>query len=321
LDIVRQIMEAMYTINNYEVAIIGAGAAGCAAGIYAGRSGIKAVLFDEGMGGGLAATAPKIENYPGFESISGMELSQKFVEHAKKYVDFRAGEKVVDIKKNGNDFTISTTADKKYSVKAVILCTGATHKKLGVKGEMELSGKGVSYCATCDGFFFKGKKVVVVGGGNTALLDAIYLQQIGCKDVEIIHRRDVLRAEEALQKEAKEKGIVFTLNSVVKSINGKEMVKSITIENLADKREKEIRVDGIFIAVGEVPQNEIAKMLGVELDDQGYVVVDRWQRTNVKGVYAAGDITGGVRQIVTACAEGAIAALTSAEVLGKKYPY
>ncbi|HDD57228.1 MAG TPA: thioredoxin-disulfide reductase [Thermoplasmatales archaeon] len=300
--------------------MIGAGAAGCAAGIYAGRSGIKVVLFDEGMGGGLTATAPKIENYPGFESINGMELSQKFVEHAKKYVDLHVGEKVEEIKKTDSGFSI-LTSEGTYSVKAMILCTGATYKKLGVKGEEEFAGKGVSYCATCDGFFFKGKKVAVIGGGNTALLDAIYLKQIGCKEVYLIHRRDALRAEEALQKEGKEKGITFILNTVVESINGKDAVESVVIKNLRNDEKKEMKVEGVFVAVGEEPQNEIAKKLGVKLDEHGYVVTDVWQRTNVKGVYAAGDLTGGVRQIVTACAEGAVAALSSTEVLGKKYPY
>jgi len=272
------------------------------------------------MGGGLTATAPKIENYPGFESINGMELSQKFVEHAKKYVDLHVGEKVDEIKKTDSGFSI-VTSEGTYSVKAMILCTGATYKKLGVKGEEEFAGKGVSYCATCDGFFFKGKKVAVIGGGNTALLDAIYLKQIGCKEVYLIHRRDALRAEEVLQSEGKEKGITFILNTVVESINGKDAVESVVIKNLRNDEKKEMKVEGVFVAVGEEPQNEIAKKLGVKLDDQGYVVTDAWQRTNVKGVYAAGDLTGGVRQIVTACAEGAVAALSSTEVLGKKYPY
>ncbi|HEC94530.1 MAG TPA: thioredoxin-disulfide reductase, partial [Thermoplasmatales archaeon] len=199
--------------------------------------------------------------------------------------------------------------------------TGATYKKLGVEGEKEFAGRGVSYCATCDGFFFKEKRVAVIGGGNTALLDAIYLKQIGCKEVYLIHRRDTLRGEEVLQKEAKEKGIKFILNSVVKSINGGDTVENVTIKNMLTNKEEKVEVEGVFIAVGEEPQNEVAKKLGVKLDDHGYVVTDTWLRTNVKGVYAAGDITGGVRQIVTACAEGAVAALASTEVLGKKYPY
>ncbi|HID25596.1 MAG TPA: thioredoxin-disulfide reductase [Thermoplasmata archaeon] len=306
--------------DEYELAIIGAGAAGCAASIYAGRSGVKAVMFDEGIGGGMTSTAPEIENYPGFDSVSGLELSQKFVEHAKKYVDFHMGEKVEDIKKKDNGFIIATSYGS-YNVKAVILCTGATYRKLGVEGEKEFVGKGVSYCATCDGFFFKDKRVAVVGGGNTALLDAIYLKQIGCKEVYLIHRRDVLRGEEVLQKEAKEKGISFVLNSVVKSINGKDTVESVTIKNMLTDKEEEMEIEGVFVAVGEEPQNWVAKRIGVKLDDHGYVIVDRWQRTSVEGVYAAGDVTGGVRQIVTACAEGAVAALSSTEVLGKKYPY
>jgi thioredoxin reductase (NADPH) len=302
-------------IEDYKVAIIGAGAAGCAAGIYAGRAGVKTVIFDDGKG--LISTAPRIENYPGFESITGIELSQRFIEHAKKYANIRVGERVKEVKKEDRNFVVSTSSHS-YKVKAVVLCTGVTPKKLGVEGEERLLGRGVSYCATCDGFLFKDKKVVVVGGGNTALLDALYLQQIGCKDVELIHRRKTLRAERVLQREAKEKGIILSLNSIVRSINGKERVESVTVEDLENKEEREIKADGVFVAVGGEPRNELAKMLGVRLDERGYVVIDREQRTNVEGVYAAGDLTGGVRQVITACAEGAIAALSSIEEVGKK---
>jgi thioredoxin reductase (NADPH) len=159
--------------KEYELAIIGAGAAGCAAAIYAGRSGIKSVLFDGGMGGGLTNTAPKIDNYPGFHSITGLELMKKFIDHAKIYTDLHLGEIVEKIERNGGSFTVKTPKGK-YKVKAVILCTGTTYRKLNVTGEKEFSGRGVSYCATCDGFFFKNKRVAVVGGGNTALLEAIY---------------------------------------------------------------------------------------------------------------------------------------------------
>ena len=306
--------------EDFELAIIGAGAAGCAAAIYAGRSGIKAVVFDRGMGGGLTFTAPKIENYPGFPEISGAELTNKFLEHAKRYADFHLGEEVSDIEKRDDGFVVKTSKDD-YLVKAIILATGSKPKKLGVEGEDELSGKGVSYCATCDGFFFRGKKVAVVGGGNTALLDAIYLKQIGCKDVYLIHRRDMLRGEKVLQEEAKEKGVKLLLNRVVKKIEGKEKVEKVILENKNSGNEEILEIDGLFIAIGEDPENRLAKILGLEMDEYGYVKVDRSQRTSLKGIYAAGDITGGVRQIVTACAEGAIAALSSTEALGKKYPY
>jgi thioredoxin reductase (NADPH) len=306
--------------KEYELAIIGAGAAGCAAAIYAGRSGIKSVLFDGGMGGGLTNTAPKIDNYPGFHSITGLELMKKFIDHAKIYTDLHLGEIVEKIERNGGSFTVKTPKGK-YKVKAVILCTGTTYRKLNVTGEKEFSGRGVSYCATCDGFFFKNKRVAVVGGGNTALLEAIYLKQIGCKEVFLIHRRDLLRGETILQNEAKEKGVKFILNTVVKQIKGKDTVERLVLEDVKSGEEKSLEVEGVFIAVGEIPQNELALGLGIKVDDHGFVITDKYQRTNVKGVYAAGDITGGVRQIVTACAEGAIAALASTEVLGKKYPY
>ncbi len=310
----------MDIISDYEVAIIGAGAAGCSASIYAGRAGIKAVVLDREMGGGLAATAPKIENYPGFPSIGGMELTQKMLEHAKSYADFHLGEDVEKVEKNNEEFII-TTSQAKYKVRAIVICTGTTYKKLNVPGEKELSGRGVSYCATCDGFFFKGKSVAVIGGGNTALLDAIYLKQIGCKEVFLIHRREVLRGEKILQREAQESGINIILNSRVKSINGKELVESITLEDTKKSTEREMKVNGVFVAVGEEPQNKIAKDLNLKLDKDGYIVTDKAQRASLKGVYAAGDITGGLRQIVTACAEGAVAALNTTEVLGKKYPY
>lgn len=307
-------------MDDHELAIIGAGAAGCTAGIYAGRSGIDAVIFDRGMGGGLILTAPRIENYPGFMEITGAELSSRFLEHARKYADLRLGEEVTDIKRDGKGFILKTTKGE-YGVRAVILSTGSKPKKLGVEGEEGLHGKGVSYCATCDGFFFKGKRVAVIGGGSKALLDAIYLKQIGCKEVYLIHRRDVLRGERILQEEARDKGVRFLLNRIVKRLEGEDRLERVTLEDKVSGREEVIDLDGAFIAVGEEPENGLAKILGVELDENGYIKVDEGQRTNIRGVYAAGDVTGGVRQIITACAEGAVAALSSTEILGKKYPY
>jgi len=305
---------------DYELAIIGAGPAGFSAAIYAVRAGIKTVVFEKGFGGGLAAISPKIENYVGFESISGMDLMEKMKQHASKYTDIHFNEEVKKIVKTNDKFTIETNK-KSYSVKAVILCTGTEYKKLGIPGEKELSGKGVSYCATCDGFFFKNKKVAVVGGGNTAVMESIFLKQIGCKEVALVHRRDQLKAEKIYQDEAREKHVQILLNKIVEKINGKETVTSLNLIDAVNNKKSVLDVDGVFISVGETPQNDLAKQLKIKLDEQGYVVVDRQQRTNVKGVYAAGDITGGLRQVVTACAEGAIAALASTETLGKKYPY
>jgi thioredoxin reductase (NADPH) len=305
---------------DFELAIIGAGPAGYSAGIYAARAGIKTVVFDKSGGGGLALLSPNIENYAGFESISGTELMEKMKQHAEKYVDINFFEEVKKIEKIKYKFNIETDKEK-YKVGAILITTGAEHRKLNVAGEKELFGKGVSYCATCDGFFFKGKKVAVVGGGNSALIEAIYLKQIGCKEVYLIHRRDQLRAEEAYEKEAKEKQVKILLNKIVENIAGEQKITHLDLKDTSNKEKSKLQIDGVFISIGEIPQNELAKQLKIKLDDRGYIIVDKQQRTNIKGVYAAGDITGGLRQIITACSEGAIAALATTEALGKKYPY
>jgi len=305
---------------DYELAIIGAGPAGYSAAIYAVRSGIKTVVIDKGMGGGLANLSPRIDNYPGFESISGLDLMEKMKQHASKYTDIHFGEEVKKIERLDDKFKVMTS-NKTYNVKAVILCTGTEYRRLNAPGEKELVGKGVSYCATCDGFFFKGKKVAVIGGGNSALIEAIFLKQIGCVEVFLIHRRDRLRAEQVYQDEAIAKGVKIIYNTHVVSINGIQKIEYLEVIDVKSNKKSKLPVDGVFISVGEEPQNMLAKQLGVKLDEKGFVIVDKQQRTNIKGVYAAGDITGGLRQVVTACAEGAIAALASTEVLGKKYPY
>lgn len=305
---------------NYELAIIGAGAAGYSASIYAGRSGIKTIVLDKALGGGLGVVSPKIENYPGFESISGFDLMEKMKKHASKYADIHFNEEVKKIEKTKNEFNIKTEKET-YSAKAVLLCLGTDYRKLGAPGEKELTGKGVSYCATCDGFFFKDKKVAVIGGGNSALIEAVFLKQIGCKEVYVIHRRDQLRAEKSYEDEAIEKGVKIIYNTIVKSIKGEQKVESLEIHDVKTDKISNFPIDGVFVSIGEVPQNELAKSMGVKLDEKGFIITDEQQRTNVKGVYAAGDITGGLRQVVTACAEGAVAALTSTEVLGKQYPY
>jgi len=305
---------------DYELAIIGAGPAGYSAAIYGVRAGIKTILFDKGFGGGLAAVSPNIENYPGFESISGMELVEKMKAHASKYTEINLSEEVQNISKKKEIFTIKTNK-KSYNVKAVILCTGTEYRKLGAPGEKELQGRGVSYCATCDGFFFKNKKVAVVGGGNSALIEAIFLKQIGCEEVFLIHRRDQLRAEKSYQDEAVEKGVKIIYLTRVESINGAEKLEYLELHDVKSDKKTNLSVDGVFISIGEEPQNQLAKDLAVKLDEKGFIIVDGQQRTNISGIYAAGDITGGLRQVVTACAEGAIAALASTESVGKKYPY
>lgn len=304
----------------YELAIIGAGPAGYTAAIYAVRSGIKTVVFDKIGGGGLANISPNIENYPGFESITGLDLMDKMQKHALKYADIHFMEEVTSIQKNKDAFIIQTNQTT-YTVKAIILCMGTEYRKLQVPGEQELQGKGVSYCATCDGYFFKDKTVAVVGGGNTAVIEALYLKQIGCKQVYLIHRRDQLRAEKAYQKEAEQNQITILYNTHIKKIHGKQNVETLELHNIKSDKKSTLPVNGVFISIGEEPQNTLAKNLQIKLDEKGYIIVDKQQRTNIKGIYAAGDITGGLRQVITACAEGAIAALATTEVLGKTYPY
>jgi thioredoxin reductase (NADPH) len=303
-----------------ELGIIGAGPAGCSAAIYAVRSGIKAIIFDKGFGGGLAAISPNIENYAGFESISGIDLTEKMKKHTTKYTKINFNEEVKKITKINDKFIIETEK-KKYTTKAVILCTGTVYRKLNIKGEKELAGKGVTYCAVCDGYFFKDKEVAVIGGGNTALVEAVFLKQIGCKKVYLIHRRDQLRAEKAYQEDAIKKGVEIIYETHVKGIYGNEKVEYLGLRNVKNDNVSKLPVDGVFVSIGEEPHNIIAKTLGCKLDENGYVNVDRLQRTTIKGVYAAGDITGGVRQVITACAEGAVAALSSMETLGKQYSY
>jgi thioredoxin reductase (NADPH) len=285
------------------------------------RAGIKTVLFERGNGGGTAAIAPNIENYAGFQSITGAELMEKMKQHAEQYVTIHEYEEIVDIKKQDDLFILTTSEDKTYQLGAVVIATGTEHRKLDAKGIQKFEGRGVSYCATCDGFFFKDKVVCVVGGGNSALIESIYLKQIGCKQVYLIHRRNQLRAEEAYETDAKNAGVEFILNHVVDEVKGDQVLDAIVLKHVKTGESKTIKTDGLFVSIGVIPQNELAKKLGVELNQWEYIKVDCQMRTSVAGVYAAGDITGGLRQVITAAAEGANAALTSTEALGKQYPY
>ncbi len=306
--------------ENYELAIIGGGPAGLTAGIYGQRSGVETIVFDDGLGG-IVTEAPMIENYPGYKKIEGMELATKFREHAEEYCTVKIGMRVAAIAhdEETNGFQL-TTSDETYRVMAVVIATGTTHRTLGIPGEAELKGRGVSYCATCDGFFFKDRDVVVIGGGSSAVMEALYLHGVGA-NVAIIHRRDRFRAEEFLCRECELLEIPVIWDSTVEAIEGENAVEQVRLKNKKTGETTTRKADGVFISVGELPQTELAKQIGVELDEHGYIATDRNMRTNVKGIYAAGDVIGGVRQIVTACGEGTTAALTALEVLGKQYPY
>lgn len=301
--------------KNYDLIVVGAGPAGMTAGTFGARSGLKTLVIEKGISGGLSNEATEIDNYPGFRMIGGMELAEKMKEQTAEYAAIKELEGVnkIEIREKEKKMVVFTEKDL-YISNAVVLCTGTKKRKLGVKGENEFLGRGVSYCATCDGFFFKDKSVIVVGGGNSAVRGALYLKNVGCA-VTLIHRRDKLRAEQYLQKNLEKAGVHILWNSVVKEIKGGKAVRSVVRYDKKRKIEDELAVDGVFVYVGEEPVNALATQMGVKLDENGYIITDKSQRTSRERVYAAGDITGGVRQIVVACAEGAIAATSAYEDL------
>jgi len=295
-------------MEEYDLVIIGGGPAGLTAGIYAGRQGMNAVILERMTGAGSGYMVPLMENYPGFEVTSGKELLEKMRKQVEKHIPIKNMEEVKEIRENSLGDISLTTSQGEYRAKSVIISTGSHHRRLNVPGEYEFLGRGVSYCATCDGPLFKEKSVVVVGGGNAAVQEAIYLKDLDC-DVTIIHRRDELRAEKYLQNKLKEHEIPVIWDSVVEGINGEVVVNSVSILNRKTQEKKDLTTDGVFIAVGEEPLNKVAQSAGVKLDKEGYIVTDKYQRTNLPGIYAAGDITGGIKQWVVACSEGAVAAL------------
>lgn len=300
-----------------DLVIVGAGPAGLAAGIYAARSGLDSVILEKAVIGGQVAITPVVENYPGFANIAGTRLMDIMAAHAREYATINVGEAVEELKV-GKHLEVVTNKGL-YLAKAVILTTGSSWKKLGIPGEDRFFGFGVHYCATCDGYMYKNKKVAMVGGGNTALTDALYLRNQGA-DVTLIHRRDAFRAEKHLQDAVAREEIPVLWNHVLKEIKGdKEKATSIVLENTEDGGTQEMELDGVFIAIGHTAENDLAQQIGLNLEPDGSIRVDRSMRTNIPRVYAAGDVTGGVRQIVTAIGEGSTAAITAFEDLANPY--
>lgn len=290
--------------------IIGSGPAGYTAAIYAARAQLKPLQFTGEEPGGQLTWTTEVENYPGFEDgVQGPELMQKFRKQAERF-----GTEVLDAKVDKVDFSSRPlkvfSADKEYTAKSVIISTGASANWLGLENETRLKGKGVSSCATCDGFFFKDKDVVVIGGGDVALEDAIFLTKV-VRSVKVIHRRDCLRASEFMQRKAKEnKKIEFIWNSEVIDVLGDQKVSGVKIKNTKTNEESEIACEGMFVAIGHHPNTEIFKGQ-IELEDKlGYIVLKQGSRTNVEGVFAAGDVADFTyRQAVTAAGMGCIAAI------------
>ena len=299
-------------MEKYDIIIIGAGPGGLTAGIYAGRQGTRNLIIDRDLAGGLGREVPEMENYPGFDNVSGLELIEKMKAQAIRNCDLHEMEEVTEIIKTDDDeyhFTVKTAKDE-YKTKTVILATGSSHRHLNAKGEEEFKGKGVSYCATCDGFFFQGRDIVMVGGGNSALQEALYLNNLGA-NVTLIHRRDEFRAQKHLQDQIKEAGISTILNATVEEIKGEMLVESVVLKDTQTGELSEHPTSGVFISVGYIPHTELAKQLGVELDESGHIIIDTDQKTNVDYVYAIGDVCVGLKQWVVACGEGAVAATSA----------
>jgi thioredoxin reductase (NADPH) len=307
-------------MESWDLIIVGAGAAGLAAGVYGVRSGLKTLIIEEKLAGGTTADAPLVENYLGFQSINGMELSQKMADHARSAgVTIKEFEKVISLGLKGEK-KIVNTSKAAYEAKAVIIASGSYYRELGVPGEKEFRGRGVSYCGLCDGPLFKGKRVLVVGGGNSAVMTALYLAGLA-SEVKIAHRRDVFRAEEALIGDLKEKKNIEVLWSTeVKEIHGEKVVKKALFLDRRTGETKELAVDGVFIQVGESPNSQAAKEAGVAVDENGNIIVDALQHTNIPGVYAAGDVANHpVKQIGTAVGQGITAAVEAYGFIRRPY--
>ncbi|MGR6607102.1 thioredoxin-disulfide reductase [Bacillus velezensis] len=292
----------------YDVIIIGAGPAGMTAAVYTSRANLSTLMIERGIPGGQMANTEDVENYPGFESILGPELSNKMFEHAKKFgAEYAYG----DIKEivDGKEYKKVKAGSKEYKARAIVISAGAEYKKIGVPGEKELGGRGVSYCAVCDGAFFKNKELVVVGGGDSAVEEGVYLTRFASK-VTIVHRRDKLRAQSILQARAFDnEKIDFKWNKTVKEIheeNGK--VGRLTLVDTVTGEEEEFKADGVFIYIGMLPLSKPFENLGIT-NEEGYIETNAQMETKVPGIFAAGDIREKtLRQIVTATGDGSIAA-------------
>ena len=300
-------------MRSVDVLIMGSGPAGLAAAIYTGRAMLSTVVCERDyMSTGQIVESDCIDNYPGLPNIEGYELGEKFKAHAQAYGTEFIEDEVIKIEKSANgSFVIKFKSDNLLSVKAIIYAAGASHRKLGIDGEFALRGAGVSYCAVCDGAFFKDKTTVVIGGGDTALGDALLLSKI-CKQVFVIYRGEKLRAAKSLQNKANDTvNIDIIYNAIPTSFNGDKHLSSISLKNTKTGKTAELNAEGAFIAIGSNPNSQILKGL-VELDKSGYVVADETGKTSVSGIFVAGDVrTKALRQVVTAVSDGANAAISA----------
>ena len=301
----------------YVIGIVGGGTAGRTAAIYGQRAGKKTVIIEGGNFGGQITSSPNVENYPGIASVSGSEFSMNLLDQAMKLGTETVVEKVTGIREEDGIKVIETTG-KEYPCRSIILATGVTHRHLGVPGEEKLTGAGVSYCATCDGAFFRGRDVAVIGGGSTALQDAEFLSDY-CRKVYLVHRRDEFRGEESIVRRLREKeNVEFVLSATVKEIPGDTMVEGVILNNKKTGEEIRLDVAGVFIAVGQIPQNEQFAET-VKLDASGFILASEDCMTSHPGIFAAGDCrTKEVRQLTTAAADGAVAALAACKYVAEQ---
>lgn len=298
----------------YDIGIIGGGTAGMTAAVYGQRAGKRTIMI-EGMNyGGQITVSPKVENYPGIASVSGAEFSMNLLDQAMGLGAETELEQVTGIHEEGG-LKVIETEGKEYPCRTVIIVTGVSHRHLGLEKEEKLMGAGVSYCATCDGAFFKGKDVAVIGGGNTALQDADFLSNY-CNKVYLVHRRDEFRGEAGLVEPLKKKdNVEFVLSATVKDILGENVVEGLVINNKKTGEDFQISVSGVFVAIGQVPDNQAFSGL-VDLDETGFVAASEDCMTSRPGIFAAGDCrTKGVRQLTTAAADGAVAALAACKYI------
>ncbi|WP_010647536.1 thioredoxin-disulfide reductase [Oceanobacillus massiliensis] len=292
----------------YDVIIAGAGPAGMTAAVYASRANLDTLMLERGIPGGQMANTEDVENYPGFDSILGPDLSNKMFEHAKKFGAEYAYGDIKEVIDHG-DYKTIIAGSKEFNTRSLIITTGAQYKKLGIEGEEELGGRGVSYCAVCDGAFFKQKNLVVIGGGDSAVEEGIYLTRFADK-VTIVHRRDQLRAQKIIQQRAFDnEKIDFIWDTVINKINGPEgKVSSVSLKNNKTGEEYDFDADGVFVYIGMVPLSEPFKSLGIT-NEEGYIPTNEQMETSIPGIFAAGDIREkALRQIVTATGDGSIAA-------------
>jgi len=301
--------------KNYDIVIVGGGPGGLTAGMYGARAKMNTVLLEKYLPGGQIANTEEVEDYPGFELISGAELAQKMADHAKKFGLEIVSDEVKEVYCDGNDRVVETASGDIYKAKAVVVSTGGSPTLLKIPGEKEFTGKGVSYCAICDGNFFKGQVIAVVGGGDAAVEEGMFLTKFGSK-VILIHRRNELRAEKVIQDRAfKNEKMEFIWDAVVESINGDSKVRSLSLKNVKTGEKSTLEVGAIFVFIGFYPNSKIFRE-EIKKDSSGYIITDDKMETSIKGIYACGDVRHQlVRQITNAVGDGTTAAMAAVKYI------